>query len=144
MSKSSASPAGMVELLDDPKVIAKRIRSAVTDTGREIRFDPVGKPGVSNLLTIHSAFSGRSVDRLEADYAGKGYGDLKVDVADIVVEALRPFGERFAQYMGDPDALDDVLAAGADRARAIAGVALDRVYDRVGLLRPRSSRNGRP
>lgn len=140
MSKSSSSPAGIIELLDDPKVIAKRIRSAVTDTGTEVRFDPVDKPGVSNLLAIHSALSGRSVAQLEADYDGKGYGHLKVDVADVVVEALRPFGERFAQYMSDPDALDDVLAEGAERARGIARVTLERVYERVGLVRPRGGR----
>ena len=140
MSKSSASPQGIIELLDAPKVTAKRIRSAVTDTGREIRFDLQEKPGVSNLLTIHSALSGRSVAQLEADYDGKGYGDLKVDVAEVVVEALRPFQERFAQHMGDPDALDEILADGAERAAAIAGATLERVYDRVGLVRPRRGR----
>ena len=133
MSKSS-SPAVLIELLDDPAVIAKRIRSAVTDTGREIRFDPVEKPGVSNLLAIHSALSGRSLAQLEADYDGKGYGHLKVDVAEIVVAALRPFSERFAGYVADPAALDDVLAAGAERARDIATVTLARVHERVGLV----------
>ena len=140
MSKSSASPQGIIELLDSPKVIAKRIRSAVTDTGKEIRFDLQGKPGVSNLLTINSALSGRSVAQLEADYDGKGYGDLKVDVAEVVVEALRPFQERFAQHMDDTDALDAILADGAERAAQIAGVTLERIYDRVGLVRPRRGR----
>jgi tryptophanyl-tRNA synthetase len=140
MSKTSSSPQGIVELLDDPKVVAKRIRSAVTDTGRDIRFDPVEKPGISNLLTIHSALSGRSIAQLEADYDGEGYGRLKVDVADVVVAALRPFVERFDGYMGDPDALDEVLADGAERARSIAGGTLERVYDAVGLVRPRRGR----
>jgi tryptophanyl-tRNA synthetase len=141
MSKTGSSPNGILELLDDPKVIAKRIRSAVTDTGTEIRFDPVEKPGVSNLLTIHSALSGRSVAQLEADYDGKGYGHLKVDVAEVVTQALAPFQERFAGYMSDPDSLDDVLATGAERAREIAEVTLERVYERVGLVRPRRSRS---
>jgi tryptophanyl-tRNA synthetase len=141
MSKTGSSPNGILELLDDPKVIAKRIRSAVTDTGTEVRFDPVEKPGVSNLLTIHSALSGRSVAQLEADYDGKGYGHLKVDVAEVVTQALAPFQERFAGYMSAPDSLDDVLAAGADRARDIAEVTLERIYERVGLVRPRRGRS---
>ena len=87
MSKSAASPAGVVDLLDDPAVTAKRIRSAVTDTGREVRFDRAAKPGVSNLLTIYSAMSGRSVPDLEAAYAGKGYGDLKKDLVEVVTGA---------------------------------------------------------
>jgi len=140
MSKSATSANGIIELLDDPKVIAKRIRSAVTDTGREVRFDLQEKPGISNLLTIHSALSGRSVAQLEADYDGKGYGHLKVDVAEVVVEALRPFQERFAEYMGHPDELDEVLAQGAERAAEIASVTLERVYDRVGLVPPRRGR----
>ncbi len=141
MSKSAASPQGIIELLDDPKVIAKRIRSAVTDPGREVRYEPDTKPGVSNLLAIHAALSGRTLTDLEESYEGKGYGHLKVDVAEVVVEALRPFQERFAQYMSDPAALDDVLADGADRAREIAGTTLERVYDRFGLVRPRRRRS---
>jgi tryptophanyl-tRNA synthetase len=134
MSKSAESPNGLIELLDDPKVIAKRIRSAVTDTEREIRFDPEHKPGVSNLLTIHSALSGRAVADLEADYAGRGYGDLKKDLAEVVVDALAPFQERVRHLMADTGVLDDILASGAQRAREIAAVTLDRVYERSGLL----------
>jgi tryptophanyl-tRNA synthetase len=137
MSKSAASPQGIIELLDDPKVIAKRIRSAVTDTGQEIRYEPATKPGVSNLLAIHSALSGRTLTDLEESYEGKGYGHLKVDVAQVVTDALRPFQERFAEYVSDPVELDRVLADGADRARAIAATVLERVYERVGLVRPR-------
>ncbi len=140
MSKTGPSPAGIIELLDDPKMIAKRIRSAVTDTGTEVRYDPVEKPGVSNLLTIHSAFSGRSFAQLEADYDGKGYGHLKVDVAEVVTQALAPFQERFAGYLRDPAVLDDVLADGADRARSLAVPTLERVYERSGLLPRRRTR----
>ncbi len=140
MSKSAESPNGLIELLDDPKVIAKRIRSAVTDAEREIRYDPVAKPGVSNLLTIFSALSGRTVPSLEADYAGKGYGDLKKDLAEVVVDFLTPFQERVRHYLSDPTALDDVLADGAERARALAVPTLERVYDRSGLLPRRRTR----
>ncbi len=140
MSKSAESPNGLIELLDDPKVVAKRIRSAVTDAEREIRYDVAAKPGVSNLLTIYSALSGRSIPALEADYQGKGYGDLKKDLADVVVDFLTPFQERVHHYLSDPSALDDVLAAGADRARELATPTLERVYDRSGLLPRRRGR----
>jgi len=134
MSKSAGSPNGLIELLDDPKVVAKRIRSAVTDAEREIRFDPAAKPGVSNLLTIFSALTGRTVTSLEADYEGKGYGDLKKDLADVVVDFLTPYQERVRHYLSDPSALDDVLAEGAARARDLAVPTLERIYDRSGLL----------
>ncbi|WP_019134947.1 tryptophan--tRNA ligase [Cellulomonas massiliensis] len=139
MSKSAGSPNGLIELLDDPKVVAKRIRSAVTDAEREIRFDAEAKPGVSNLLTIYSALTGREVAAIEAEYAGKGYGDLKKDLADVVVDFLTPFQARVHEYLADPAALDDVLAVGAQKARDIASVTLDRFYERSGLLarRPR-------
>jgi len=141
MSKSATSPNGIIELLDDPKVIAKRIRSAVTDTGREVRFDPEAKAGVSNLLTIFSALSGTPIATLEKDYEGKGYGDLKKDLADVVVDFLAPFQERYSGYLEDPDALDDLLADGAERAREIAGTTLARMYDRVGFLPARGRRS---
>ncbi|MCL2849546.1 MAG: tryptophan--tRNA ligase [Micrococcales bacterium] len=138
MSKSASSPAGLIELLDDPKVIAKRIRSAVTDTGREIVYDPQGKPGVSNLLTIHSALSGTPVAELEQHFAGAGYGDLKVQLVDVVLGVLEPFAERVRTWEAD-SALDDVLADGAARAQVIAGAVLDRLYQVSGLL-PRAPR----
>jgi tryptophanyl-tRNA synthetase len=134
MSKSSATLAGVIDLLDDPKVTAKKIRSAVTDAEREVRYDVEAKPGVSNLLSIHSALSGRSVEDLEKEYVGKGYGDLKGDLADVVTQALAPFRERTLELLDDPAALDDVLAAGAEKARAVARQTLAAVYDRVGFL----------
>ncbi len=138
MSKSAGSPNGLIELLDNPKTIAKRIRSAVTDAGREIRYDPEHKAGVSNLLTIFSALSGRGIAELEADFDGKGYGDLKVALADLVVEWVTPFQARVHEYLDDPAALDAVLAAGAEKAREIAAPTLDRVYERSGLLARRA------
>ena len=134
MSKSASSPTGIVDLLDPPKASAKKVRSAVTDTEREIRFDTADKPGISNLLTIHSALSGRSVTDLEADYVGKGYGELKVDVAQVLTDFVVPFQGAVRKYLDDPAELDRVLAAGADRARGLAVATLRDVYQRTGFL----------
>jgi tryptophanyl-tRNA synthetase len=134
MSKSASSPAGIIELLDDPAKSAKKIRSAVTDTGREILFDPENKPGVSNLLTIYSALTGRAVDELVGAYEGKGYGDLKKDLGAVVVDFVTPIQRRTAEYLDDPGELGRVLAKGAEKARAIAEPTLATAYDRVGFL----------
>jgi tryptophanyl-tRNA synthetase len=140
MSKSASSPNGIVELLDDPAKSAKKIRSAVTDTGREVTFDPQAKPGVSNLLTIYSALSGQTVDELVAAYQGKGYGDLKKDLSAVVADFVAPIQERTRRYLDDPAQLDKLLEVGADKARTVASVTLRNVYDRVGFLAP--ARNG--
>ncbi|MBM7770176.1 tryptophanyl-tRNA synthetase [Actinokineospora baliensis] len=134
MSKSASSPNGIIELLDDPKVSAKKIRSAVTDTGREVVFDQENKPGVSNLLGIYSALTGRGIDDLQADYAGKGYGDLKKDLGEVVAEFVTPVRDRVKSYLDDPAELDKVLRAGAERAREVASATLSRVYDKAGFL----------
>src|SRR4051794_28226923 len=134
MSKSSSSPAGIVELLDDPKVSAKKIRSAVTDSGSEVRFDEEAKPGVSNLLTIYAAVTGDPVDSLVEKYAGRGYGDLKSDLADVVVELVTPFRDRTFELLEDRDRLDTILREGAARANEVAERTLADVYDRVGFL----------
>ena len=136
MSKSSSNPKGLIEILDDPKVIAKRIKSAVTDTDTVIAFDPVNKPGVSNLLSIYSALTGRPVADIVADYEGKMYGHLKVDLADVVVGALTPVRDAAMEWIESPDKLDAVLADGAAKATVIAQATLERIYDRLGLLRP--------
>ncbi len=134
MSKSAATDAGLINLLDDPKVSAKKIRSAVTDSEREIRFDPETKPGVSNLLSIQSAVTGTPVDRLVDGYAGRGYGDLKSETADAVVAYVTPIQQRVAELLADPAELHAILAAGAQRAREASAVTLGRVYQRLGLL----------
>jgi len=136
MSKSSSSPAGIVDLLDDPKVSAKKIRSAVTDAEREIRYDLEHKPGVSNLLTIYAALANRKIAELEADYAGKGYGDLKKDLAEVVGDFVAPLREKVTAYLDDRAELDRILADGATRARDVAGETLRTVYDRIGFLPP--------
>jgi len=135
MSKSAATDAGIVWLLDEPSRTAKKIRSAVTDAEREIRFDRGAKPGVSNLLTVLSAFGGTPVAELEAQYEGKGYGDLKKDVAEAVVETFTPIRARTLELLDDPAELDRILARAADRAGEIAERTLATVYDRVGFVR---------
>jgi tryptophanyl-tRNA synthetase len=133
MSKSLPE-AGTIDLLDDPKKLVKKIKSAVTDSGSEIRFDEAAKPGVSNLLTIFSGLTGTPIPELEAAYAGRGYGDFKTDLADVVVEFVTPVQEKVRHYLDDGDALDDILAAGAERARTVAVATMELVRDRVGFL----------
>ncbi|MGO4583124.1 tryptophan--tRNA ligase [Arthrobacter sp. 2RAF6] len=134
MSKSAESPAGLINLLDDPKITAKRIKSAVTDTETEIRFDREAKPGVSNLLSIYSSISGQPVEKIVADYEGKMYGHLKVDLAELVATHLGPIRDRANELLADPAELDRLLAHGADKAREIASATLADVYAKVGFL----------
>lgn len=134
MSKSAETDKGLINLLDDPKRSAKKIRSAVTDAGSEIRFDPENQPGVSNLLTIQSALTGKSIDDLVAGYAGAGYGALKVDTADVLAEFVTPLRGRVTELLDDRAHLDEVLATGAQRAREVAADTLAKVYDKIGFL----------
>ena len=135
MSKSGESPQGILWLLDDDNALTKKIKSAVTDTDRDIRFDPENKPGVSNLLTIYSITAGVSVAEAENQFSERGYGDLKAAVAEAVVDTFRPIRERTAELLSDPAELDRILASGASRAKEIAAATLDRVYNKVGFLR---------
>jgi tryptophanyl-tRNA synthetase len=135
MSKSAASDNGVVWMLDEPSKTAKKIRSAVTDDDRSIRFDRGEKPGVSNLLTILSAFTDEPIATLEASFEGKGYGDLKSTVADAVVATFEPMRARALALLDDPAELDRILSRNAERAEAIAQPKLEQIYDRVGLLR---------
>jgi tryptophanyl-tRNA synthetase len=137
MSKSAASMAGVIELLDTPDANMKKIKSAVTDTGREVTFDEEQKPGISNLLSIYSAISGRTISSIESDYAGKGYGDFKKDVAELVTETLRPIREAAQAYLADERALLSILREGAENAESVASKTLADVYNALGLL-PRS------
>jgi tryptophanyl-tRNA synthetase len=139
MSKS-LPPAGCIFLLDDAAVTAKKIRSAVTDTGREVVADAESKPGVTNLLTIHSALSGRTVAELEDHFAGRGYGDLKKELAEVVTDFLAPVQARTHELLDDQTELERVLADGAARAREVAARTVADVYDRTGFLVPAAAR----
>jgi tryptophanyl-tRNA synthetase len=134
MSKSADNDKGILWLLDEPSKTAKKIKSAVTDTDGEIRFDRGAKPGVSNLLTILAAFGGEPVPALEEKFAGRGYGDLKKDVAEAVVETFSPIRERTLELLDDPAELDRMLAGNAQRANELAQQTIAKVYDRIGFL----------
>ncbi|MEU9999433.1 tryptophan--tRNA ligase [Streptomyces sp. NPDC048370] len=134
MSKSSSTPKGLINLLDEPKVTAKKVKSAVTDTDTVIRFDPENKAGVSNLLSIMSTLTGTSIPDLEKSYEGKMYGALKTDLAEVMVDFVTPFRTRTQEYLDDPETLDSLLAKGAEKARAVAAETLAQTYERVGFL----------
>jgi tryptophanyl-tRNA synthetase len=136
MSKSAQSQAGVVWLLDPPSTTAKKVMRAVTDTESSVRFDRETKPGVSNLLTIYSVLSGRPIPAIEDEYAGRGYGDFKKDLAEIVVATFEPIRARALDLLADPAELDRILARNAARANEVAEATLARAYDRVGLLKP--------
>lgn len=136
MSKSSSSANGLIDMLDDPKISAKRIKSAMTDSEAEVRFDEENKPGVSNLLRIYSALTGTEIADLEKQYAGQGYGSFKTDLADVVVEFVTPFRERTFALLEDQTELTTVLKDGAEKAREVAAKTLADVYDRVGFVAP--------
>jgi tryptophanyl-tRNA synthetase len=134
MSKSSSSAAGVLEILDTPEANAKKIKSATTDAGREIKFDDKEKPGISNLLSIHAALSGSKISDLENDFAGKGYGDFKAAVAEVVVDHLRPIRDRALELLEDEEHLIQVLHAGADKARNVASATVADTYKKLGLV----------
>jgi tryptophanyl-tRNA synthetase len=134
MSKSSSSPQGIIDILDEPEVIRRKISRAVTDPGSEVRADDEQKPGVTNLLRIYSGLAGEEIGALEARYAGAGYGAFKKDLAEVVTGALAPIRERTAKLLADEAALDRLLAHGAGRARPVARETMTRVSQRVGFL----------
>jgi tryptophanyl-tRNA synthetase len=133
MSKSADSPQGTIKVTDPPDVLRRKVKTAVTDSGREVAFRE-DKPAISNLLTVYSVATGRPVAELEAEYAGKGYGDFKEGLADAVIEFLGPLQERYRDLSADPGEIARILHLGADRAQEIAAKTLATVYDRVGFL----------
>jgi tryptophanyl-tRNA synthetase len=134
MSKSAASMSGVIELLDSSDVILKKFKSSVTDAGKEIKYDEKSKPGISNLLTIHSAFSGKSITEVENEFADKGYGDFKTAVAEVVNAELAPIREKTATLMQDPAELMRILKIGGEKANQVAGETLKKVYGAIGLV----------
>ncbi|CAB4935077.1 unannotated protein [freshwater metagenome] len=134
MSKSSGSGAGVIELMDAPEINIKKIKSAVTDTGREVKFDEKEKAGISNLLTIHSQLSGTLISDLEQRFEGKGYGDFKGEVAEVVVDYFAPIRKRALELLEDESALLKLLAEGAEKARAVASETISQTYKNLGLV----------
>lgn len=134
MSKSAASNAGIIDILDSTDVNVKKIKSAVTDAGKEVRFDEKEKPGISNLLTIHSALSGRTIADIENEFVGKGYGDFKNAVADVVTAYFAPVRERTQELLADEKSLTEILSSGSDKARTVASATLEKVYNALGLV----------
>lgn len=135
MSGSNAVRSGVVDLTDPPKVIAKKLKSAVTDSGSEIIFDPVAKPGVSNLLSIYAAVTEQSIDQVVSAFEGKQYGHLKVALADLVVDFIEPIAQRTHELLADRAELDRIFAQGADKAREVASSKLDVVYQNSGFVK---------
>ncbi|WP_433775272.1 tryptophan--tRNA ligase [Microbacterium sp. gxy059] len=135
MSKSAESQAGVLYLLDDISATAKKIMRAVTDSDGTVHYDREGKPGVANLLTIYAALTGRQIASIEDEYAGRGYGDFKKGLRDVVVSEFEPVRERALELLADPAELDRLLAANAEKAAETAEKTLSAVYDRIGLLR---------
>jgi len=135
MSKSDENDKNFVSIIDDAKKIEKKIKSATTDSGTEIKFDAENKAGLSNLMTIYSVLSNKTIQQIEKDYEGKMYGHLKVDLAEIVVQTHKPVREKYEDLMKNKDHLDQLLKSGAERAQSRARVTLDNVYKTVGLLR---------
>jgi tryptophanyl-tRNA synthetase len=134
MSKSASSPQGIIDVLEDPGSVRRKIMRAVTDTDGEVRADEQAKPGVTNLLRIYSALSGVPVADLETRYAGAGYGTFKKELAEVVVDALAPVRERTEKLLANETELDRMLAAGAAKAHALAAPTLARVQEKVGFL----------
>ncbi|WP_199043818.1 tryptophan--tRNA ligase [Glycomyces salinus] len=136
MSKSSSGPRGCLYLLDEPNAMRKKIKSAVTDSEASVRYDPENKAGVSNLLTIYSSLTGDSIEKLESAYAGKGYGDFKGDLADVVADTLGPIATATREILDDRAELDRILTMGAEKARAMAAPTLNKTYKKVGFYPP--------
>ena len=132
MSKTAPTDAGLINMLDDPASILKKFKRAVTDSENEVRFDRASKPGISNLLEIHAAATGRTPEDVATDYTQ--YGALKVATGEAVIELLRPVQARYAELIADRGELASLLRTGSDKARTIASATLRRVYDHIGLL----------
>jgi tryptophanyl-tRNA synthetase len=135
MSKSRGAESGTVLLLDPPETVRKKVKSAVTDSGSDVRYDPEGKPGISNLIELMTVVTGDSIPEVESRYDGSGYGQFKSDVADAIVELLEPIQARYREVRGDPAELQRLLTMGAEKARALSAPTLSLMYERMGFAR---------
>ncbi|MEH7239269.1 tryptophan--tRNA ligase [Bacillus sp. JJ1562] len=136
MSKSDPNPKSFIALLDDPKQIEKKIKSAVTDSEGIVKFDKENKPGISNLLTIYSTFSNKSIEEIEEMYDGKGYGEFKADLAEVVLNEIRPIQESYYDILNSSK-LDEILDAGAEKANKVASKTVKKMENAMGLGRKR-------
>jgi tryptophanyl-tRNA synthetase len=136
MSTSRGAPAGVVRMNDAPEVIRKKIKSAVTDSGTDVRHDPAAKPGISNLIEILAVATKTPIPEIESHYDGEGYGRFKEDVAEAVVELLVPIQQRYDELRTDESELRRLLAIGAEKARAASATTLEAMYERMGFVRP--------
>ena len=136
MSKSRGAESGTVLMLDDADTIRKKVRTAVTDSGSDVRYDPAEKPGISNLIELLTVVTGKSVTDVEAAYDGAGYGQFKADVADAMVDLLEPIQSRYRELRGDPAELKRLLAVGAEKARAVSSPTLEQMYELMGFTKP--------
>ena len=136
MSTTRGAPQGVVRLVDPPETIRKKFKTAVTDSGSEVRHDPAEKAGISNLIEIMAVATGDSIPGIEARYDGQGYGRFKQDVAEAVVELLTPIQQRYEELRADESELRTMLARGAEKARAASAPTLEQMYERMGFVRP--------
>jgi tryptophanyl-tRNA synthetase len=136
MSKSRGVESGTVFMLDPPDTIRKKVKSAVTDSGSDVRYDPEEKPGISNLIELMTVVTGESIPAVEANYDGSGYGQFKGDVAEAIVEVLDPIRTRYEALRSDPGELERLFAIGAEKARTASAPTLDVMYERLGFTRP--------
>jgi tryptophanyl-tRNA synthetase len=135
MSKSRGAESGTVLMLDPPETVRRKVKTAVTDSGSEVRYDPAEKPGISNLIELMTVVTGDSIQDVEARYDGSGYGNFKGEVADAIVALLEPIQARYREVRGDPDELRRLLSMGAEKARALSAPTLSLMYERLGFAR---------
>ena len=134
MSKSSTNPNDVIFIEDKPEVIIKKFKKAVTDSENKVRFDPEENPGVSNLMQIYSAITSKTMDEIEKEFEGKGYGDFKMAVANSVVDRLKPIQEKYKELLGNREYLEEIYTQGAENARKIASKTLREVKDKIGII----------
>jgi tryptophanyl-tRNA synthetase len=136
MSTTRGAPQGVVRLIDPPDAVRKKFKTAVTDSGSDVRHDPAEKAGISNLIEIMAVATGDSIPEIESRYDGQGYGQFKGDVAEAVVELLTPIQQRYEELRADEGQLREMLARGAENAREVSGPTLEQMYERMGFVRP--------
>jgi tryptophanyl-tRNA synthetase len=143
MSTTRGAPQGVVRLIDEPEVVRKKFKTAVTDSGTDVRHDPEEKAGISNLIEIMTVATGESIPEIESRYDGQGYGQFKSDVADAVVELLDPIQRRYTELRADEGELHRLLAVGAEKAAAVCAPTLETMYERMGFVRTKRDTRAR-